>query len=421
MKQSRLHFLLLVSALSLLAIPACGDPEDPSTTDTTPPINTTPDDGCGTGRVRAAYMGGSQMCYASCTDDASCGTATNECKAADGANAPLICVPKATTPATCGEGEVRAGYRGGAAACYRTCTDDASCTGDNEICRAADAGAGMICVPGMVTGPCTVNTNFEGQMKGNDPADGGTFATSNDSYPEDAGVSAVWDYIEARKDELNALPRDNANTPVDEQLFVLPEEERLRVTGAVVIATSPWSRSQFGQIFFADKQRALRYVTSGTPPTMDVDGQELAIKVGDRISFTVTGVKLYSGTPQVGTMTDITVEDAASDEVYVIEKTGEDIDPVADYLKMVRVGGKVTSFRECGGSGKCFNLVHGEAMDKNVEVRTNSMYLDASSVGDCWTFVGPVNSFPGPFSTDMTAKIPQLESVKYEWLQTPRR
>ena len=85
------------------------------------------------------------------------------------------------------------------------------------------------------------------------------------------------------------------------------------------------------------------------------------------------------------------------------------------YMKMVRVHGVVKADNGgCGGSSICYEFEYGpEGSKQSTTLRSASEFIE---VGDCGTYVGPVGSFPGPFSEDPTA---QLDAVSFSWYAAP--
>lgn len=439
MMKNRQFLLLLVSGLAVAIAPACGDPEDPATNNSNNTKNNNPNndpnnkpDECGAGKVKAAFNGGAEKCYTSCPGGSEC-TAPQVCKDADGATAK-ICVD-GVAPMTCQAGEVKASYQGGPEQCYKTCTDDTSCGDAMKVCKPATGGGAQICVMGEepMTGPCKPDETFKGQIGGTKTGDGGTYATTNTSYADDAGIEAV---IAAFKTRAATLPEnDQATADINEAILPLAEADQLAITGGTITATWPTAASQFA-FYVQDKKsamlvfvpaaknaagmtvsyKALDGNTQPIPTVTLLDGSAPMLKVGQKVNFKVTGLVSFSGTPQVALVEDLEVV-SDNNEIYVQEMSGKDLDVASMWGQIVRLGGKVTSSNGgCGGNNKCYTVTHGENEDKTVEFRTNSTFVSEATVGKCMTWVGPLGSFPGFLSDAPKA---QLNTDNYSWARTP--
>jgi hypothetical protein len=151
----------------------------------------------------------------------------------------------------------------------------------------------------------------------------------------------------------------------------------------------------------------------------------VVIKVGQRLNFKVTGVKRFAcATPQISEVADFEIA-AATGDVFVEDKSGQDLEVERDLQKLVRIGGRITAFNDaCGGSGAtqyfCYVLTHGQAPNtKDHVLRTNSMFArQAMSVGECVTYVGPINDFPGVFADSPGV---QLNGENFDWVRFPFR
>ena len=306
------------------------------------------------------------------------------------------------TGGECGEGEVKTSYEG-VQKCYKTCQDATTCGEGNWQC-VADGPNRSICIE-TVFESCTVNTNYTGEL-----FKAGVELKSDASAYTDAGL-----------DDYNALfttitfPDDDASTEdVNEcnNIVELDAGQQVTVTNAVVTSTSFSGR----RITFQDTNgAALAFFTTDTQPK-DGDGNPLTFTVGQRASFTITKVVRYGcNTPQISEVSDMVLTDS-TDGVFVEERTGTEITK-ADWGKMVRVGGTITTAPAgCGGSNQCVTVEHGDGANKKTALlRTSSMFLTDANLGKCFTFVGPVSSFPGPLA-DGSVDI-QLDSVNWDWAQ----
>lgn len=449
MMKNRHLLLLLVSGLAVAVAPACGDPEDPATNNAPNNAannknnpnndpNNKPDE-CGAGKVKAAYNGGAEKCYTSCPGGSEC-AAPQVCKDADGASAK-ICVD-GIGPLTCPTGEVKASYQGGAEQCYKTCTDDASCGDAMKVCKAADGGGAKVCVakPDEPMGPCLPDERFNGQIGGTRATDGGTYATTDASYAEDAGLEAIYNYFVTNKDELMALDKAESMAPkkdddLNEALKVFGDGELLTVTNAVVTAVTFSTNDP--SFYLQDKKRAMLvfrpFNTRGGMPLHYTnqngektplpakfklkDGTETTFKVGQRVSFKVRAVNMYQGLPQISLIEDVEILEPDG-EIYVQEMSGKDIVLSEQWGEIIKIGGRLTAVErpDCGAGNRCFTFAHGENEDKTITLRTKSDLLTENQLNACVTFVGPLGSFPSILGDN--PKI-QIDQTNFSWARGP--
>ncbi|MFT6400291.1 MAG: hypothetical protein ACJAYU_005062 [Bradymonadia bacterium] len=237
--------------------------------------------------------------------------------------------------------------------------------------------SGLACGEGVV---------FTGQVfVGSDPdpssPNGGAprFEPYDAAY--DAGIAAL----------LAAAPADGADPVVGEWT----------ITDATVVATdfNNENTQRAQRVFFlAD--------ANGTISTFfqeeDTDSQpSFSIKVGQRVSGTVTSLGNFGGGSQVSTASGWQLESEGND-VYIRDIGDEALTP-ADINSVVRVTGTVDGVDqpECGGSSTCYNMSYGS---QSVILRSASQFL---AVGNCVTYVGPVRAF---------GNNPQLDTVNFDWL-----
>ncbi len=199
----------------------------------------------------------------------------------------------------------------------------------------------------------------------------------------DAGLQAV----------LDAVPSTDGESAVVE----------LHFADATVVATSynndTAMRAQT-QFWLADGNAALAVFFF----TDDVESHPpFPIKVGQRISGTVTTVANFRGMPQIQGIVDWALE-SEENAVYIREVDGVDLTP-ADANHLVRLTGTLSGIRspDCGGA-TCFELDYGARAP--IVFRT---YSDFVNIGTCLTFVGPVRLFDGT---------PQLDTINFDWLWT---
>ena len=271
-------------------------------------------------------------------------------------------------------------------------------------------------MPDMQTMACAVSENFKGQIGGRKDNDGGVYATDDSSYAANSGIAAAWTLLEGYQAGGKFPSNDEATMDNECNAEVaVPAAEQVQVTGARVTGVF-YSKTSGARVIVQDKQRALLLFL---PPAVAPDGanaDSTSIKVGQTIDFKITGVKRFAcSTPQVSNISDFAIT-AENQPVYVKELTGQDV-TIADYLKVVKIGGALTNFSMCGTTGRCFVLEHGPVgAKKTINYRSTSNFLDAMDNGKCATFVGPLGAFPDVFAaTADKPAVPQLNSDNFDW------
>lgn len=130
-----------------------------------------------------------------------------------------------------------------------------------------------------------------------------------------------------------------------------------------------------------------------------------SIKVGQRISGTVTQLGNYNSMRQISGATGSAWALSSEDnEVYINDVTTGAV--VADDINsVVRVTGTLTSLdnEDCGGS-KCYTMTYNGG--ETIPFRTSSQFVE---LNQCVTYVGPVRGFNGQ---------PQLDTLNFDWLWT---
>lgn len=239
---------------------------------------------------------------------------------------------------------------------------------------------------------CVLQENFYGQIGGTGDAGGG--APTMEALDYDANLQAVYDAVPTTQDDPETEEVDEGRA----------DDLSIQVNGALVTATYANTanfRSGDVRFFLQDQNTALRvYLDQG-------EQQTTPIKVGQRLSFTVTSTRNFGGTPQIAKISDLVVDEEGANVPYT-EATGTDL-TIEQFDRIVRVFGTIESDNgECGGGNKCFTFNHG---DKSITLRSRSMFLE---VGQCHTYVGPVGAFPGPLADGN--KTIQLDSINFGWM-----
>jgi hypothetical protein len=287
-------------------------------------------------------------------------------------------------------------------------TDTGDDTGVEEDTGDDTGGGGL--------GSCETNDFFSGQTytEGDDPDahNGGNPVEASTVTLDSAGLEAV----------LGAVPVDdppqdeNTDDDVDDSIVTL--DTTLDVTGALVIATGRTDNADTTAeiegndwLYLQDADTTLvlngGFVGSAYP---DGAAPDTAVKIGDKVSFTVTGVRNFSGTPQIARVTDFVI-DGSDNDVPFTDMTGADI-TMDSWGNLIRVSGQLTADNgSCGGSAICYEFTHGDPA-KTITFRSNSQFVET---GSCVTFFGPLGAFPGPLGSD---PVPQVDEVNYGWTFT---
>jgi hypothetical protein len=263
-------------------------------------------------------------------------------------------------------------------------------------------------------GDCTPFADFTGQAftggENPDPHNGGN-PVEGGSIEYDANLQTVYDAVpEANED-------DDATPDVVENVAEL--DPAVEVTEALVIATTgdnpdtPDEIEGNGRLWLQDTNASIQFFFAFPENETPTD---TAIKVGDRVSFNVTEVKNFGGTPEITAIESGSFSVVSSDnDVPFMDLTGMEVTPDY-YYQLVRVAGEITADNgTCGGSSKCYDLTHGaEGSEQVTTFRVNEAFT--VDVGTCLTYFGPLSGFPGPVGN--TGIQPQLDAQNFDWAFT---
>lgn len=233
---------------------------------------------------------------------------------------------------------------------------------------------------------CEVQNDFTGQIGNSDLTSGGGVAASDNSvFPEDTNLQTVQTTIDDQIDgEDGTVALSDSGTP-----------DPIEVSGSIVTSVE---YAESGRFFVQDQNVAL-YVRSSTEQAVD-------LKVGDAISFTVTEIGKFGGTPQIQGFSDLTV-DSSGNEVAIHDV---DMDSLSEdrLQQIVRVGGSLTAPSECGNA-LCYDMLNQEG-EKIIDFRSFT-FADQEDPGyfpgTCLTFVGPLGQFDGDF---------QIQELNRNWV-----
>lgn len=232
---------------------------------------------------------------------------------------------------------------------------------------------------------CMVNDVFFGQIDSESDVHAGG-APSTDPVATDAGLMAVMGAFDAMEGGTT-------------------DDLDLAVSGAIVTATN-FGDGGNTNFWVEDANEAIQvFLGFDNPPTADT------IKVGDAVSFTVTQMNNFGGTPQISMVSDFAI-DSSGNEVPYTDLTGM-VPTEANYARIVRIGGTLGAGERCGGSDErpafCYPLSHD---GQTIEYRSTSEFLETN---DCVTYFGPLGSFPGPANDDGSAVTWQLNVANFSW------
>ena len=274
-----------------------------------------------------------------CTSDAQCSGSTPVCNSAG------MCIAEetedCTSDAQCSGSTPICEAGSCVADDTPECTSDAECSGDTPICEAET------CVAAPEA--CEVNTDYVGQIGGDEEHLGGVFtndATAS-TYEADAGLQAIFDFISAKVDDGTIVEDSEDTADVREDELTLEAGSELQVTGAV-ITSMRFSTGNGSTI--QDNQRAL-YLFPGDVPENDLAGNPLKLKVGQKLNFKVTKVAAFGGeAPQIAGISDVEVVSEDID-IFVNDATGTALS-LGDVNTIVRIGGLITGYQSSDASSQ---------------------------------------------------------------------
>ena len=233
-------------------------------------------------------------------------------------------------------------------------------------------------------GPCTLDTNFYGQITSTSDEHAGG-APTTDPFATDAGLAGAMGQFMAMEDMEQVVDID--------------------ISGATVTATNFGGGGNTN--FWVQDSGAAMQLFLGFDNPVPVD-----VKVGDQVSFKITSFNNFSGHPQIASVEGFVV-DSSGNEVSYLERTGMAV-TADDYAKLVRVAGVLGDTSEgCGGDYVCYTLTHGEAgSEQTIIYRTNSDFIEP---GQCVQYFGPLGGFPGPNADSGNAPDWQLSVINFSW------
>jgi len=190
-------------------------------------------------------------------------------------------------------------------------------------------------------------------------------------------------------DTIAALPVNTTSTP---DTFVTP----ITVTEAYVLTTGfkPSAATSEVNFWVADKDD-VAYVRLAT-------ASSVAVKAGDKVTFTATKGQNFSGDIQVSEINTFSVV-SSNNPVYVKESTGATL-TVADAFWVHHLYGELTDAGTgCGGSSTCFTFKHGTGGAQTASLRIQNGNLTIPLVkGDCIAVYMPADQHQGGLSFDVT-------------------
>ena len=244
---------------------------------------------------------------------------------------------------------------------------------------------------------CEINESFYGQIGTGEDQDGGV--PTSEPLTESAGLQEVWDAVEAEIDGDIGGAEDEISLDLS--------SDPIEVDGAVVTAKI------FRGFYVSDGDAAFYVDNRNTNDDLEVDNDD--VRVGQKVSFDVTGAGTFFADPQISGLTnwEVLEEDV---EVPVEDITDEPIE-VEHMYHNVRAAVLLPPTDEdswdCAGD-ICYPATYGE--DQQFEITMKIGEDSFWEPGECRTFVGPVSTFPGYFSGDPS---PQLDELNWDWTGFP--
>ena len=245
--------------------------------------------------------------------------------------------------------------------------------------------------PNNGNGGCEENIFFTGQtfVAEDEPANspnGGVPTTTPYDVNYDSGIGTILASLPANPTEdFTNVP---LNVDVVEATVVATHFNSTNEGGPQLANTNFWISDGVGsiQVFFDSEDTDLH-------PTFP-------IKVGQKISFTVSEVTIFFGIPEITNATDWNLV-SENNEVYIDDRTNGEVS-LQDLNSVVRITGTLDSAGQpCGGSSLCYDLNYGGPSTLNF--RSSSMFIQQDS---CITFVGPVGARDGAV---------QLNIINFDW------
>ncbi len=240
---------------------------------------------------------------------------------------------------------------------------------------------------GLVScGGCPDEVVFVGQVtgEGGDVPNGGR------------AVFEPWDasYQSGLEQVVSAMPAERVS---EGRGLVL--DSPIQVTEATVIATAETGESDVSgsrtQFWVGDAGHAMELYLDSTDP----DGiPPFDVRVGQKISFSVTRVNRYFGSPQIVGVADMT---QVSDHAPVYLWTPDRPFRHTDVHRAVRVTGTLEGeYRECGQGYACWDVASSQF--GRVILRAEMQRVRLLRQGSCLTFVGPLGIFENDLQLDVS-------------------
>ncbi len=252
--------------------------------------------------------------------------------------------------------------------------------------------------------PCDAAPFFYGEI-GENPSIGSSGGNATtDAFTFDAGIQDLYDRIDQMIADGEISERNQFGSY--EPAMIDPPIE---INGAVITATQGTG--------VADERFYIGDADGGFLARLDGDDSEelSGIRVGQRVSFTVTEVGFFGNNPQIRSLTNFQF-DAEDEDVHIIELT-EGALPDDFMNRNVKVSGRFGDRWNCGTNRYCFRIHYGPEGEDSVVFRFFSNDPDGTpfQTGRCLHYAGIVGAFPGLYNEDGDPIEPQIEEHNWDW------
>ena len=245
------------------------------------------------------------------------------------------------------------------------------------------------------TDNCVVDAEFFGQTMSNAEFSGGTAMEGN--FPDDANIKAIYEFLDAQES-------------LEGEIFL---NEPIQITGATIISTGFGAFNSVRRIWLQDSERGIfLYRRPGNAPENPEEGVPEQAFVGQKVSFQVDSLEVFSGTPQIRQFSNWTV-DSENNPVYFEEIGDGPLVEEDHFLRNIRIAGRIGERENpaCGGGNQCYDFSYGPNEEYTITFRVGSAFNVFD--GECLTFFGPAGAFPAPYDSREFAW--QLDTPNFAW------
>ncbi len=300
------------------------------------------------------------------------------------------------------------------------CESDTDCPGD-QICEGE--GEDAECVDPPFEFDCEVNQTFYGQIGYDEDTDHSGGEPTTTPFDTDAGLGDLLAAIEAEidgpidgaEDEVCLATQEKRDYEDDGEM---PYEDCTELSEPVEIRGATVTAVEFIGFWVQDSEAAFYVFNSNNNQHISIDNPN----VGQKVNFDVEIAGTYFGDTQITGLSNWDVEEDDAD-VFYHEIAEGPITNDEHYNQIVRFAGQLGTGEndqwDCGShfgnEQVCYNMYYGTDGDHEVTFRTSKEH-SIWEQGDCITYVGPVQSFPGYYSENGE---PQIQETEWDWTSWP--